>query len=92
MNFTGIDQITHGVEDFDECMRFFDDWGLSKVSTEGDTAVFKTLDGSEVLVRLKDDPSLPPAFEDGSTLRHVIWGVRDEADLDAVTACRQKPE
>ncbi len=84
MNFTGIDQIIHGVEDFDECMRFFDDWGLSRISTEGDTAVFETLDGTEVVVRLKDDPSLPPAFEDGSTLRHVIWGVRDEADLDAV--------
>ena len=32
MNFTGIDQITHGVENLSECVRFYDDWGLTKIS------------------------------------------------------------
>ena len=42
MNFTGIDQITYGVEDMQECVRFFDDWGLSKVSVDDDIAIFKS--------------------------------------------------
>jgi len=84
MNFTGIDQITHGVEDLAECIRFNEDWGLIKTSADEKVAVFKTMDGSEVVLCLKDDPALPPAIEEGSTLRHVIWGVKDEADLEAV--------
>ncbi len=84
MKFTGIDQITHGVENLDACVRFYDDWGLTKVSADNEAAIFKTLDGSEVVVCLKDDPALPVAFEEGSTMRHVIWGVKGEADLGAV--------
>lgn len=84
MNFTGIEQITHGVEDLNECIRFYKDWGLTKVSADDNVAVFKTLDGTEVVLCLKDDPALQPAIEDGSTMRHVVWGVKDEADLKAV--------
>ncbi|MBT5939163.1 MAG: glyoxalase, partial [Rhodospirillaceae bacterium] len=84
MNFTGIDQITHGVEDLSECVRFYEDWGLTKVSVDDNVAVFKTMDGSEVVLCHTDDPALPPAIEEGSTMRHVVWGVKDEADLAVV--------
>ena len=84
MNFTGIDQIIHGVEDLPECIRFYEDWGLVKTAVDEKGAVFKTMDGSEVVLYLKDHPALPPAIEEGSTLRHVIWGVSNELDLETV--------
>jgi hypothetical protein len=31
-----------------------------------------------------NDPSLPPAFEEGPTLREVTWGVATRAELDAL--------
>ena len=54
---TGIDSITYGVEDVELCRRFVTDWGLRPVG--GD---FETLNGCEVKIRPKDDPSLPPAM------------------------------
>jgi catechol 2,3-dioxygenase-like lactoylglutathione lyase family enzyme len=84
MNFTGIDQIIHGVEDLAECIQFNEDWGLVKTAANEKAAFFKTMDGSEIVLYLKDDPALPPAIEEGSTLRHVIWGVSNEEDLATV--------
>jgi catechol 2,3-dioxygenase-like lactoylglutathione lyase family enzyme len=77
MPITGVDGIVYGVEDMASCRRFFADWGLQEVA-EGH---FETLDGTEVIVRPKDDPSLAPAFEPGSTLRAGIWGVENSGDL-----------
>lgn len=69
MSITGIDSITYGVEDLELCRRFFADWGLRARGSD-----FETLNGCEVKLRHKDDPSLPPAMESGSTLREVVWG------------------
>ena len=72
----GIDRITYGVEDVELCRRFFRDWGLRETDIG-----FETLNGGEVLVRHKDDPSLPPAMETGSTLREVIFGLDSPQEL-----------
>ncbi|WP_300303306.1 VOC family protein [Ferrovibrio sp.] len=90
MSILGIDRITYGVEDLAACRRFFLDWGLKLVREDGAGQDFETLNGCEVWVRLADDPALPPAFEDGPTLRQVIWGVDDIADLTALRAPMQK--
>ena len=84
MNFTGIEKIIHGVEDLAECMRFYDDWGLAKTSFNKNSALYKTMDGSEILLCNKNDPTLPPAIEKGSTIRHIVWGVENKADLTKV--------
>src|SRR5207237_353371 len=42
---------------------------------------FATLNGCQVLILNKDDPSLPPAIEPGSTLREVVWGADSETNL-----------
>ena len=81
MNFTGIDKIVHGVEDLDECMRFYDDWGLEKISFNEKSALYKTMDGSEVLLCHNSDLGLPTAIEKGPTIRHVVWGVENETSL-----------
>lgn len=77
---TGIDRITYGVEDLELCRRFFTDWGLVPRGQD-----FETLNGCEVLLRHKDDPSLPPAMEAGSTLREVIWGLDSSKEISPVT-------
>ena len=79
MSITGIDSITYGVEDVELCRRFFTDWGLKPQGKD-----FETLNGCEVKIRHKDDPSLPPAMEPGSTLREVTWGT--DGDIQAPCA------
>ncbi|AJK48225.1 VOC family protein [Burkholderia plantarii] len=81
MTILGIEQITYGVDDLDTCRRFFSDWGMREVAHEAGRARFETLNGCTVLAVRADDPSLPPAFEAGPTLREVTWGVADAADL-----------
>lgn len=83
MGVLGIDRITYGVEDIAACRRFFLDWGLRLVRENAKGLDFESLNGCEVQVRLKDEPTLPPAFEEGPTLRQVIWGVEKPADLAA---------
>jgi catechol 2,3-dioxygenase-like lactoylglutathione lyase family enzyme len=75
----GIDCITYGVDDLEQCRKFFADWGLKQVG-END---FETLNGGEVKLRQKDDASLPPAMEAGPTLREVIFA--SDADLPDMT-------
>ncbi|MCP4327923.1 MAG: glyoxalase [Alphaproteobacteria bacterium] len=81
---TGIDKVVYGVEDLDKCVKFFDDWGLALVERDAAGARFETRDGAEVVLRPTNDPALPPAFEHGSTLRRVVWGVEDGRALDDV--------
>ena len=94
MSILGIDSITYGVEDMAKCRQFFLDWGLALVSeteagfdagSEAELA-FETLNGGEVRLRHKDDPALAAALEPGSTLREMIWGVEDTADIDRLKA------
>jgi catechol-2,3-dioxygenase len=82
MTILGIEQITYGVEDLDTCRRFFSDWGMREVAHDETAARFETLNGCTVLAVRADDPALPPAFEDGPTLREVTWGVATAAELD----------
>lgn len=84
MNLTGIDAITYGAEDLKEARRFLADWGLKKVKSSAQAAVFETLDGGEVLVRPKTAKALLPAIEPGPTLREVTWGVSGQRALDAL--------
>ena len=81
---TGIDKVVYGVEDMEECARFFADWGLAPAGESEGGALFETLDGGEVELRPAEDPSLPAAFESGSTLRRLVWGVENEAELAAL--------
>ncbi len=86
MTITGIDGITYGVEDMDACTRFLADWGLTEVSRAADRVGCETLDGTEVWAVDGAASDLPPAVEDGPTLRRVTWGVSDQAALGALRA------
>jgi catechol 2,3-dioxygenase-like lactoylglutathione lyase family enzyme len=86
MTILGIDEITYGAADLGACRRFFADWGL-RVLEDGDARVtFETLNGGRVIVADPARCALPAAFEDGPTLREVVWGVADAAALPTLRA------
>jgi catechol 2,3-dioxygenase-like lactoylglutathione lyase family enzyme len=82
MSLQGIDAVVFGVADMAEAKRFLDDWGVAPVSGSADKLVYRTRDGAEVIVRPKSEADLPPPIEDGNTVREVIWGAADQAELD----------
>jgi catechol 2,3-dioxygenase-like lactoylglutathione lyase family enzyme len=84
MAILGIDEITYGAEDLAACTRFFGDWGLERIEDSAERVVFECLNGCRVVVADPRRVALPPAFEDGPTLREVVWGVEDEATLAAL--------
>lgn len=81
MSVLGIDQITYGTDDLALSRRFFADWGLALVQDGADELVFECLNGCRVVVAAMDKAGLPPAIEEGPTLREVVWGVQHADDL-----------
>jgi catechol 2,3-dioxygenase-like lactoylglutathione lyase family enzyme len=81
MALIGIDAVVFGVADMTEAARFLDDWGVSREQASADKLVYRTRDGAEVIVRPHDAPDLPSPIEAGNTVREVIWGAADEAEL-----------
>jgi catechol 2,3-dioxygenase-like lactoylglutathione lyase family enzyme len=86
MTILGIDQITYGAPDLDTCRRFFTDWGLKLAQEQADQLVFECMNGCKVVVADPARADLPAAFEDGPTLREVIWGVQDASSLQTLRA------
>jgi catechol 2,3-dioxygenase-like lactoylglutathione lyase family enzyme len=84
MSVLGIDEITFGAADLAACRRFFLDWGLKLAAEADDRLAFETLNGCRVIVARSDAPGVPPGVEPDPTLREVVWGVRNQADLRAI--------
>ena len=81
MTIVGIDRITYGVANMDKARRFFTDWGLSKVSSSANRALFRTANHAEVLLLPRGHASLPCGVGRGSTVREITWGVKSKRDL-----------
>ena len=58
MNIIGPDALVFGVDDLAACSQYLADYGLKDVGA----GRFEALDGTAVIVRPKDDASLPPAM------------------------------
>jgi catechol 2,3-dioxygenase-like lactoylglutathione lyase family enzyme len=82
MNIIGPDSLVFGVDDVDACTKYFTDYGL----TPAGDGRFEALNGTSVVIRPRDDASLPAALETGSMLRKTIYGVADKATLTAIAA------
>ncbi len=80
MNILGPDYLVFGVDDLAGCRQFLLDYGLR----EQENGFFSALDGTGVLLRVRDDPSLPAALPSGSQLRETVYGVADSATLEAI--------
>jgi catechol 2,3-dioxygenase-like lactoylglutathione lyase family enzyme len=86
MTVMRVERVVYGVPDLDECVRFFGDFGLDRLPGDGPGARFGTRTGQVVELRPADDPDLPPAVEDGPSLREVVWGVDTAESLDELAA------
>ena len=82
MNIIGPDKLIFGVDDVEACRQFARDYGLAE---QGEHS-FVALDGTGIEVRSRDDESLPAALASGSMLRKTVYGVADQAALDAIKA------
>lgn len=86
MAILGIDAIVYRVSDMAKARVFFEDWGLAKLKSSRNAAVFETATGSQVILRpqgAKDD-AMPGADPD-CKVREVVWGVSSKADLKTIT-------
>jgi hypothetical protein len=82
MNIIGPDALVFGVDDLAASSQYLIDYGLQQVSPQR----FEALDGTAVILARHDDPTLPPAMPTASKLRKTVYGVADQASLDAIAA------
>ena len=80
MNIIGPDKIVFGVDDVATCQQFVIDYGL----VQQDDYNYVALDGTGIEIRQIDDPSLPAALPTSTMLRKTIYGVADQATVDAI--------
>src|SRR4051812_12241513 len=80
MRIVGPDEIVFGVEDIEDCAKFVTDFGLKDVGN----GYYEALDGTCLVLKKHDDPSLPPSLPSGSKHRQTVWGVADAAALDEI--------
>ncbi|MFT4046788.1 MAG: VOC family protein [Solimonas sp.] len=86
MSILGIESVIYGVDDLPLCTRFWDDYGLTRLAADGRESVFEVASGSRIVVRLADDPRLPPAYFDGPGVRETIFGVDTAESLETLVA------
>lgn len=84
MNFVGIESVTFGVTNMPKAQKFWTDFGLEPQTVLKSRAVFATANGATVVLKRRGDKSLPPAVEDGSSVRLITWGLKTDADLAAL--------
>jgi catechol 2,3-dioxygenase-like lactoylglutathione lyase family enzyme len=82
MKIIGLDALVFGVDDLAASRQYFLDYGLRDAGDDR----FQALDGTAVVIRAKDDPSLPPGLGTSSMLRETVYGVSDAATLEAIAA------
>ncbi len=86
MGVQRIESVIYTVDDLATNIRFFDDFGLSLEWADDMTAVFRTRIGQSLRLETHDRPDLPPALEQGPTVREIIWGVDTPAELARLAA------
>jgi catechol 2,3-dioxygenase-like lactoylglutathione lyase family enzyme len=80
MRIIGPDELVFGVDNMAACASFLADYGL----TDAGEGRFEALDKTAIRLCDKNDPDLPPPLQTASLLRLTIWGVEDQATLDAI--------
>jgi catechol 2,3-dioxygenase-like lactoylglutathione lyase family enzyme len=86
MNIIGPDALVFGVDDVAACSQYLTDYGLAPVGVTDAGGRFEAVDGTAILLAREDDPALPPAMDTASRLRKTIYGVADQATVDAIAA------
>ena len=84
MNIIGPDALAFGVDDVGACRDYLTAFGLKPIDVDDTGGFFEALDGTGVLVRRRDDPRLPAPMETAAMLRQTIYGVADQATVNAI--------
>jgi catechol 2,3-dioxygenase-like lactoylglutathione lyase family enzyme len=84
MNIIGPDYLVFGVADLSACVEYLTDYGLKPVNVTAQGGTFEALDGTAIVLRDQLDPALPRVMETASQLRETVYGVADEATLQAI--------
>ena len=82
MPIVGIETALYGVEDLTASSKFFEDFGLPLLDKNESESHFKLEEGSNVILRPLNDPSIPESKYVGTGVKETIWGVDSEASLD----------
>src|SRR6202158_5644105 len=84
MNVIGADALIFGVDDVGGCTQYLTDYGLRPVGVNAAGGRFEALDGTSVVIKHKDDITLPPPLGTASMLRKTLYGVQDKATLASI--------
>lgn len=84
MNIIGLDSLVFGVDDFDASLNCLRDYGLRQVDRRQSGALYEALDGTSVEVRHASDTGLVKPFGRSPNVRETIYGVADQATLEAI--------
>ncbi|WP_114955062.1 VOC family protein [Sphingosinicella terrae] len=80
----GVETVVYGVEDLDECVRYFVDFGLPLVAKSRDEALFELEEGSSVIIRPLEAARVEGQKLVGYGVQQVIWGVANQKHFDRV--------
>lgn len=83
MKIVGLDALVFGVDDMAACSQCLQDYGLIAVTIDGGSR-YEALDGTAVILRPADDPSLPAAIGPAPSIRETVYGVADEQTLEQI--------
>lgn len=86
MSVVGLDEVTLSTSDMPLGQRFLTDFGLQQVEAGRHGGTYHARNATGVRLRALDDPSLPRAMGQGPNIREAVWGVSDQAALDALGA------
>lgn len=84
MKIIGPDYLVFGVDNVDACVQYLTDYGLKPGKLDETGGYLEALDGTGIEIRHRDDRRLPKAMETANTLRETVYGVADEATLQAI--------
>lgn len=82
MPIGGVESIVYGVSDMEASARFYDDFGLKSIKRNAREVVYRLDEGSRVILRMMDDPSLPAPHYKGPGAREVVYGIDSREELE----------
>jgi hypothetical protein len=84
MAINGVETAVFGVDDLLLSGRFLDDFGLVRAHESDAEIRYRLPEGSNLILRRSNDPTLPKAYSAGPGIREVIWGVDSDGTLDEI--------
>lgn len=82
MPIGAIENVIYGVADMAAATQFYDDFGLHAIQRSPEETVYRLEEGSRVILRLQDDPSLPPPHYEGNGVRLTTYGISSREELE----------